>query len=358
MKRMDEFLEDQNKIETKRAYRQHINSYFSILKVEPEKYFEQGRDYDQDFLDFAKAIINYSSRTRAARLNAVKLFLEYDDDIIISKKILKRTVKKIRVRTLTLDTIPTNAQLKQILQHGTLKDRALFLMAASSGMRISEVLQLEEEDIDFNHNPVMIRIRGEISKNGLPRITFISNESKEVLLEWLKVRDDYLKQAISKTIKSPLAHPKNPDDKTVFCFSYHTAQRMWNRLLTKSGYDKKDRSTNRMIIHIHSLRKWFETRMSTTGIPEAIYQQLEGHEGYLNGAYKRYTQHELAENYLEAMPKLSVFEATPDLSGVHEQLTEVTQDNKELRQQLNDLRMKLLEVELKQVQELQRRDKK
>ena len=52
---------------------------------------------------------------------------------------------------------------------------------------------------------------------------------------------------------------------------------------------------------------------SLSQIPtEAIYQQLEGHEGYLNGSYKRYTEQELAEYYKKGVKNLLVFETGVD----------------------------------------------
>ncbi len=359
MNKIEEFVADIEKANTVRAYRQHINSYFSILKTDPEKYFDNGRDYNQDFLEFARAIHDLSPCTRAARLNVVKLFLE-ENDVPVSRKILKKTIKRIRAKPLTHDTIPTNTELKAILQHGTIKDRSLFLFTATSGMRVDEALKLELEDIDLTHDPVKIRIRGEIAKNGSPRISFISSEAKESLLEWLKVRDDYLRQACAKTINSPFAHQKDANDKTIFCFSYHTALRMWTRLITKSGYNQRDRSTGRYIIHIHSLRKWFETRMSMAGIPEAIYQQLEGHEGYMNGSYKRYTDQEFAEYYQKGVKSLLLFEKeSTDVTDIKILLQEKDLEIKDLKQQLDDINKRLDKgVSLYLAQELEKLRKK
>ena len=65
---------------------------------------------------------------------------------------------------------------------------------------------------------------------------------------------------------------------------------------------------------------------SAPGIPEAIYQQLEGHEGYLNGAYKRYTEEELRKYYLKGMNELLIFETTPDLTETNKEIEELKKD--------------------------------
>jgi len=360
---IENFLASFEKKNTIKNYRSHLNIYFEFIGSKPDDYFNSGREYEQDFIDFAHNIRDKSPCTRAARLNAIKQFLE-ENDILLSRKTLKKTTMRIKNRARSLDVIPKNEELKQILSHGTAKDRALFLMCASSGMRIQEeVLQLEIDDIPSLKSiengkqpefPIKVYVRQEISKNDIPRICFISQECWHELIEWMKERTDYLEQAVRK---SP--YKKNPDDKRIFPHNYVTASKCWNRLLRKSGFDEKDKTTGWYRMHIYTLRKFFETRMSVAGVPEAMYQQLEGHEGYLNGVYKRYTEQELAETYLKGEKNLLIFETSSDerINHLDEQLKEVTQDNKELQRQLNDIRMEMLEIKLKQVQELQRKEK-
>ncbi|MEM2027605.1 MAG: site-specific integrase [Candidatus Bathyarchaeia archaeon] len=88
-------------------------------------------------------------------------------------------------RALMLDKVPSNAELRQILNHMDAKGRSLFLVLASSGMRIGEALKLMVEDVDLASEPPRINIRGEYTKTGNPRIAFISSEAKETIQEWL-----------------------------------------------------------------------------------------------------------------------------------------------------------------------------
>ena len=82
-----------------------------------------------------------------------------------------------------MESVPTNNQLKKILSHGKAIERALFLIASSSGIRIDTLLQLEPSDIDMNNSPVKITIPGRITKSGNPRISFMSDEAKTALEE-------------------------------------------------------------------------------------------------------------------------------------------------------------------------------
>ncbi|HID43654.1 MAG TPA: site-specific integrase [Archaeoglobaceae archaeon] len=81
--------------------------------------------------------------------------------------------------------------LRTILQHMDVKGKTLVLMLASSGMRIRERLQIRLEDINLETDPAEIVIRGENTKTEEQRDVFISREAKQMLKEWLKVRESY-----------------------------------------------------------------------------------------------------------------------------------------------------------------------
>ncbi|MDI6877532.1 MAG: hypothetical protein QMC96_12270 [Methanomicrobiales archaeon] len=62
----------------------------------------------------------------------------------------------------------------------------------------------------------------------------------------------------------------------------------------KAGYAGTDPSTGRALYHIHSLRKFFRTRLGRYDEVE----MLMGHEGgYLSSAYVRLTEDDLARFY-------------------------------------------------------------
>nr|NIM44154.1 tyrosine-type recombinase/integrase [Nitrososphaeria archaeon]NIN53610.1 tyrosine-type recombinase/integrase [Nitrososphaeria archaeon]NIQ34131.1 tyrosine-type recombinase/integrase [Nitrososphaeria archaeon] len=88
------------------------------------------------------------------------------------------------------------------------KGKALFLILLSSGMRIGECLKLKLDDVDLDReysveNEVItvptIEIQGEYTKTGNPRVTFISNETKEIINEWFKIREKYIKTATKRS---------------------------------------------------------------------------------------------------------------------------------------------------------------
>ena len=372
MNKIDEFLVDYTNLKTANSYRTHLNNYFKGIECNPETYFNDNRDYEKDVKKYWREMTNNDTPPLSIKMNlcVVRNFLQ-DNNVIIDRSIWKKirlNTKGSRART--MDVAPSNHQLKEILLHGTAKERTIFLMAASSGMRIEEIMELRPDDIEginlksypieIKSNPVKINIRGGTTKTGNPRIAFISNEAKDALIEWYKTRDAYIETAIertkNKTRNGKIIFQKKKDDGRIFPFGYQTARLQWIRLLKKAGYDQKDPSTGRYKMHIHTLRKFFMSRMKLK-INTVIVEALCGHEEYLDSAYKRYSQKEIADFYKQGVEAVTVFEVPPDLSDFQKKQEILADENQKLQKDVDKLRMDLLEVKMKQVQELQKKIK-
>ena len=129
-------------------------------------------------------------------------FLEFWDTL---KARMKGAEPQLTDYILTKDTI------KQILSHGKVMDRALFLMMASSGRRSDELLAIYPEDINLNTSPATMEIKrgydykrpGRVkptAKSKTRTTCFLSDEAVEAYKLWMKERDSYLKTAVKKTI--------------------------------------------------------------------------------------------------------------------------------------------------------------
>jgi len=280
-------------------------------------------------------------KTIRTALAAVKMFL-LENDIEIPQKFwikLRRRMKGTRAQT--QETIPTNHQLKEILQHGETKARALFLLLSSSGMRIQEALHLTTNDINMSTTPAIINIRGETTKTGNRRTTFMSQEAKEALKAWLKERDQYLNNAITK---SKFKTKKPTKDTRLFPFAYDNARVMWKRLLERAGYYETDPTTRITKMRIHTLRKYFRTRMSTAGIPEGIIEALLGHEEYITHIYRQFTDQDLAKFYQKGEEKLIVFETPMDSTALEKTMKDLKEENKHLQKDITRIQNYLEEV--------------
>ena len=360
METIERFLKryEKRSKKTVTAYRSHLKKYFTTMNSEPEIYFTKERNYKKDIEDFWDTIIDKPPYSRNAIISCVKMYF-MRNGVDISELFWKDLKKSGRgKRAVSREKVPTNQELRRILTHGGTLERACFLMGSSSGMRIGELLQLTDDDVKLDENPVRIEISGEYTKSGDNRTTFITNEARDALIEWNRIKDNYFQSVRGKLnfkdsngIKYKYNYDSN--EKRIFPISYVTINRHWNKLITKAGFGEKGKKTGRYLMHIHCLRKYAKTRIKLAGVPEEITNWLVGHSSYLP-EYDTPTDEELIPYYTKAIPNLVVFESQLDLTDVHEEQKYLREENQKLHNDVDKLRMKLLEVEMKQVQELQR----
>ena len=212
---------------------------------------------------------------------------------------------------------------------------------------------LELEDVKLEEEPARIVIRQEITKSQTQRITFISSEAREVLKEWLKHRESYLRSARNKNkalVELGRAGTKSGQDKRVFPFSINVVNSFWWNALDKAGLNGRDRATKRRKYRIHGLRKFFRTELARV-IPVDVVEALMGHEGYLSQSYRKYSVEELREYYkkgehaLLISPPENMVKIASEVKGDLEKQRKIIEDlileNKELRERISKLEQKI-----------------
>jgi len=344
LSKIESFLKTFNSKSTVRAYRWALSRFFesvyghneTSLEEHAEKYLSEDRDYEEDLEGFLANINGEPPKSVRLMISAVRTFL-VENDIELSDKFWRRLRGRIKgSRALTIDKVPSNAELKQVIMHMPIHGKALYLCLSSSGMRIGEALKLKLSDIELDKDPPVIHIRGEYTKTGNSRVAFISREALESLSEWFKVRSKYLESASGKSH----IFVKDKEDDRVFPFEISTAHVIWRNALAKTGLYKKDSSTNRNLIHPHVLRKFFRTRLGSV-IPTDVAEALMGHEGYLTEVYRRYTVEDLAKFYKQGEGVLTIFSNAEEVSKLK---VEVEEKNKQLQSIINGLVSENLEL--------------
>jgi len=342
MGKVESFLRLYGSKSTVTAYRWALTNFFRTVygegdvEAQAERYFSEKRNYEGDIQNFLAAIRDRPPKSQRLMLAAVRTFL-LENGVELSERFWRRIRKRMRgSRALTIDKVPSNMELRKIILHMPVHGKALFLTLASSGMRIGEALKLTLEDVELNMDPPRVNIRGEYTKTGNPRIAFISREAKEAILEWLKVRSQYLRAAARKSHM----YGKQAEDPRLFPFEDNTAYTIWNNALDKAQFNGRDLSTNRRRIHPHVLRKFFRTRLGAV-IPVDVVEALMGHEGYLTEVYRRYSIEELARFYRQGEPSLLIFTEAEEVSRLKE---EIEERNRQLQALINGLTTENLEL--------------
>lgn len=335
---------------------------------------EPGRDHKADAEKFFISVKDRPPMTIRSFLTGVRMFYA-QNGIDLPPLFWRNLTRKIRgTRALTMDRVPSNAELKRIILNMPQQGKALYLVLASSGMRIGEALALREGDLKLDADPPKVLIRATSSKSGNGRITFISGEAKEAVADWLRHKPEYLKSMVQRT-KPQYRDPKALDSPLIFPFVMNTAYEIWRNALKRLGMEERDADTGRVTLHPHVLRKFFRSRMATM-IPVDVTEALMGHEGYLTECYRRYSEDDLAAFYKKGEHSVTIFGDGADLGRVKAELEEkskvlnegmatlalknadlerrlgkVEADNQELRRQL-EARVEALEKLLQEVTDI------
>lgn len=174
---------------------------------------------------------------------------------------------------LTKDTISI------LLEHASPYLQMVILCLVSSGMRSSEFLQLQPEDIKFNAEPVEVHIRAETTKTKSDRVTFLS------------------KQAVKNIDKEMLFKPYNPK------LSLLNLEHSFGKLRDECNLLGKYRTSNVHHVTLHTFRSFFRTQVGL--INRDFAEDFLGHQGYLK-QYIRFSLEQKRQFYLEVEPELTV----------------------------------------------------
>ena len=196
-------------------------------------------------------------------VHGIKIYSEDTKVFIKMPKIIKRNREP-----LTKDII------KELCLGADNLRRAEYIVLSSSGMRISEFLNTDQDNFDLDTGK--IKIMGKLTKTQAERITFISNEAIKAIdragAEFWEKRE------------------------------YHSEASYFHRLRKKLKLVERYDGSVVHKITLHSFRSFFRTQAGK--INQDFAEQMIGHS-YLK--YVRLEPKELQEHYKKLEPKIKIF---------------------------------------------------
>lgn len=369
---IEKFLNEYESKSTQRAYSSALEWFFESINVEPDKYFGNERDYGADIKKFRMVISQpfidkrgiqkvRPPKTTLLYTMAVKQFLLQNGvelKTLFWKNLFGRSKSK-KARPLTQDRAPTKEEIMKILSHATIRDRVVTLCLISSGCRVGELLQVKMKDLHLDRNPAEIDIQAQYTKTGVRRTVFISNEAKAAILEWNKVRSQKLQSSINKLDGINVYRKKNnltckqktTEDDRLIPFSYLVIVQSWERTLKAAGLNQHDDTTDRCVLHLHTLRKYFRTFMGGDGgMGVDITEKLMGHEAKYGGAYDRLTTEVMGKAYLREMSIVSMYETQDSTDVLQQRDREISKLTQELQKSQEQFEQRLKQMELGMVE--------
>jgi integrase/recombinase XerD len=178
------------------AYRNDLNQLSAFLEAPPEPFklvpvIEIQNLRDDHLYAFADYLstLDYASSTVARKMAALKSFASYlhrseATADLLGRDLVVPRVKKARPRAITTSEVEMLLQApltQQPARPEQVRDVAMLELLYASGLRVSELVSLDVDDLDFDRRTLALR-----GKRGVDRTVPLPNRSVRSLQAWLR----------------------------------------------------------------------------------------------------------------------------------------------------------------------------
>ncbi len=288
----------------------YINDFLDYLIVEKGLSDNTKDSYKFDLLDFSKYL-------EENKINNIKLLSEKDiinylsylkDEKKLKARSIERHITTLRMLykylikneilendiTLNIDNLKLGRHLPDVLTIDEVNDlldikintiydirtKAMLEIMYSSGLRVSELVNLELSDIDMFNDTILINGKG--SKE---RIVPIGEYSKKYLKDYLEIRNELIKRKNGNPNKLFLNNHGMPITRNGFNY-------LLNNILKEKGIEKN--------VTPHTLRHSFATHMLDNGADLRSIQELLGHSDIVTTRiYTHVSKKQIHDKYKE-----------------------------------------------------------
>ena len=235
-----------------------LTNYYNLLKnffLTVRKNYDQIETNDvRTFLQYYQMQRNQCDRTKNQNKIYLNSFFEWLlNEGYINKNPVRnmKAIKYHETRRYVLSTLEVE-MMRCACE--TLRERAVFDVLYSSGLRVSELCSLKKQDVDFENREIHVRH----GKGDKERITYFNASAVMSLRAYLNSRED-----TSDYVIVGLRGERKMLDK-------RTIEEEIARVSERAGLSEKK-------IRPHNLRHTFATRMIANGCPVEIVQMMLGH---------------------------------------------------------------------------------
>ncbi len=283
-----EFIQNDKKASenTLQSYRRDIEQYQKYIEINKINYAKVEAEQISGYLDYMKNIGKKSS-TISRSLASIRAFYQY---LLRNKKVKKDPTEGIQSPKIDkrVPTVLSAQEVELLLEQPKsvdlkgIRDKAMLEFAYATGMKVTEIISLDMDNINFVEGLVMCKT-GEKHRN-IP----LGNLSKEAL-------KDYVENARPILIK---------DDSVTALFVNTNGQR-----LTRQGFWKiikyyKEQAHITKDITPHVLRHSFATHLLQNGADLKSIQLMLGHSDISSTqVYMQFQDESLQNIYKKAHPR-------------------------------------------------------
>ena len=223
----------------------------------------------------------YSSRTISRKLSAIRSFYKYE----VNKGVIRDNpcllisnpkVEKKWPNYLSYNEIETMLEVPDTFKNNSLRDKLIIEILYSTGIRVSELVNIKVKDIDFYNNQILI-----LGKGNKERYVIFGNTLKDMLKEYISIKSDSEYLITNKYNKK---------------MSTRSIEEIVKKIVKIDGIKNK--------VTPHTIRHTFATHMLNEGADLRVVQELLGHENLkTTEVYTHVSNERLRSVYLSSHPR-------------------------------------------------------
>lgn len=293
---------------TRRQYERYLRRFLVETGIGTyEELLRLGRNSPQKLTEIIiDLIVQYKEKIEKGELSAsaivalyapVKLFLTMNDVVLNWSKISRTLPRQGKADDRAIEI----EEIRKILNFASVRDRALVLLLASSGIRVGAVPDLRVKDLQPIEEDGNI-LAGKLvvyAKSPEEYYTFITPEAYEATREYLEFRR---REGEEITKDSPLFVAAKGDTRAL---KREATRMVLFTLLKTSGVRRGKNGKRHEFQTNHGFRKFFKTRCEQIMKPIHV-EMLMGHSTGISRHYYRPIEREVLEDYRRAIPLLTV----------------------------------------------------
>ena len=281
-----------------------MEAFCSTMKIDPHAMLKLSDKNLTDLIDdFVTEMENKSTPNYISSiLKGVKSWLAFNN---------KALIRKIRIsdvgipKSLKNEKVPSQDELKRILQAGNPRERACVILMAHSGVRPEAIgdyhgrdgltvgdipeMEINNGEVNFKKIPAVINIRSELSKTKKFYFSFLSDEACSYLKTYIEER---IRSGEKITKDSPLIVASKFKIRNGFIRTVNISDTI-RMPIRRAGFDLRP----------YVLRAYFDTQLliaeSKIGLPRDYRVFWMGHAGTMEAKYT--TDKKLPEDVVEDM---------------------------------------------------------
>lgn len=274
---------------TIKSYQRDLEDFLNFLKTQKIKSLEfLDPLHIRLYLFFLKRE-KKSATTIARKLSSIRSFLKY---LLKQRKIKKSPLNYLSTPKIVkkIPLVPTEEELNSFIdslenedRFLSIRDKALLEVAYGCGLRVSEIVNLTIEQINFGLQ--IIRVLGKGKKE---RIVPFGKRALKALKEYLSIRESHLLKL----------KKKNP-----YVFLNFKGEKLTERGI-RHIIKKRGEKGGLAYLHPHILRHAFATHLLNAGVDLRSIQEMLGHSSLTTTEiYTKVNYEYLLKTYLKAHPR-------------------------------------------------------